>query len=89
MDIKVIAIVGKTPPYSSKIVLPNVTYPHILIRRIEIIIPHGLLYLELLMKMKYSQKKKNAIVKTLKSFRAPITKIRKYSLKLKLLLVIG
>jgi len=89
IPIKIRIILGSAPPYSSKILLPEATYRNNAVNNPKIIYPEGLLYFELETKIRYSQRKIPAIIKTKKSDTNPKVKILKLSKAVKELCVIG
>ncbi len=72
---KVNPISGKTPPYSLRIVLKNLTYIKRETNKPNIIQPYGLRYFELEMNIKQSHKKELATTNTKKSDSNPKAKI--------------
>jgi hypothetical protein len=86
---KIKTILGKAPPYSSKILLPERIYKKTAIKRPRIIYPEGLLYFEFEINSKYSHKKKLATTKTKKSEIKPKPKIFRLCRTVKELWVIG
>ena len=72
---KVKPISGKTPPYSFRIVLKNLTYINSETNNPKMMQPYGFRYFELEMNIKYNHKKALANTNTKKSDSNPKTKI--------------
>ena len=72
---KVKPISGKTPPYSLRIVLKNLTYIKRETNNPKMMQPYGFRYFELEMNIKYNHKKPLATTNTKKSDSNPSVKI--------------